>query len=130
LEGDYTAASKRLEKVMGIFSFLPSSHPWALNLVELKSAISLKSGDIKSYKQSLQSLSDVRRKFYGEKSPVYHKTEMRRALYEINYGKDFTLAENILKNSYTAILQKEIEKESRENIHYLTAYAELFAKTD
>jgi CHAT domain-containing protein len=130
IEGDYTSASFRLNRLSEHFSFLPSSHPWSVDINALKSAIALKTGDIKGYKESFLKLSKMREQYYGNNSPAYHKALLALALYEINYGKDFAMAEKVMQTSYATVLKKEITRESKENITYMTAYAELFAKTD
>jgi len=130
IEGDYTSASFRLNRLAEHFSFLPPSHPWTVEINELKSEIALKTGDIKGYKESFQKLSKMREQFYGTSSPAYHKAILALALYEINYGKDFAMAEKVMHTSYASVLKKEITRESKENITYMTAYADLFAKTD
>jgi CHAT domain-containing protein/DnaJ-domain-containing protein 1 len=130
VEGDFTSANFRLSRLKANFNFLPPYHPISMELEELRAAIALKSGDIRTYKQSLLGLSEIKKQYYGEDAPVYHKAQLALALFEIHYGKDFAGAEKILKNSYSSLLKKEIIRGSKENTVYLTAYAELFSKTD
>ncbi|MFL5731280.1 MAG: CHAT domain-containing protein [Cytophagaceae bacterium] len=130
IEGDFTEADSRLMRLKSNFSFLPSFHPMAIAMEELTASIALKSGDLKKQNESLTRLSEIKRKYYGEDAPAFHAAQLSLALFEIHYGKDFGKAERIFSNSYTAIVKKEIMKESLANMFYLSAYAELFGKTD
>lgn len=129
-EGNFSSSLSRLEKVSDNFNFLPAVNYWHIAVMELKAKVALKSGNIKLYKETISKISEISEKYYGNNTPVYHRLRLALAIYEINFGTDFALAESIMQKSYTGVVKKEISPTSSENIDFLTAYAELFHKKD
>lgn len=130
LAGDFSSCKKRLNKISENFAFLPPSHYWNIKVIELRSKAALKSGDLKAYKELLLLLSGIYEKYYGAYTPVYHKARLNLAMFEIKFGSDLLLSEQIMQKSYEETVKPELASASKENILYLTAYAELFGKKD
>ncbi|MFN6946931.1 MAG: tetratricopeptide repeat protein, partial [Cytophagaceae bacterium] len=128
-QGDFSSALNRLDKLSKIFAFLPEQHLWNQRIAELSSKLALKSGNIDLYYKGIVNQEKLSGKYYGESSPAYHKTRLALAMYEIRYGNNFRLAEDIINNSYFSIIAKE-SPEAIENIDYLLAYSELLSYLD
>jgi hypothetical protein len=129
-EGNFSSSLDRLEKVSENFKFLPAVNYWNIAVMELKAKVALKSGNIKLYKETISKISEISEKYYGSNTPAYHRLRLALAIYEINFGTDFAMAESIMQKSYAGVVKKEIAPTSSENIDFLTAYAELFHKKD
>lgn len=129
-EGSFTSAIERLQKLSGTFAFLPPHHYWNDLLSGLLAKAALKNGNITLYREVLDRRIAAREKYSGTMSPAFHTAMLASAIFEIKYGKDFSKAETIMKNSYDGVVKKETGAAGRDNVSYLTAYAGLYARKD
>jgi CHAT domain-containing protein/predicted negative regulator of RcsB-dependent stress response len=130
LKGELEPASSRLAAFLKVSSGMPVYHSHYLKVKELQSLIARKSNDVKGLNKTEVEIAEIKGMYYGRNTPAYHKTLLNIAIEEIRYGSKFNYAEIIFRNSYDGFLKQKIQTNSKENSYYLTAYAELFLKTD
>ncbi len=132
LEGQLEASSSRLEGLKKILEEvkMPAHHSYIQKVKELESLIARKSNNVQALNKTELEIAALKGTYYGLNTPSYHKTLLNIAIEEIRYGSRFKFAEETFVKSYDGFLKKKISKNSKENSYYLTAYAELFLKTD
>ena len=130
LKGELESASYRLTHFLNSSSGMPVYHPHYLKVKELQSLIARKSNDVKGLNKTEAEIAEIKGIYYGLNTPAYHKTLLNIAVEEIRYGSKFKNAEAIFRTSYDGFLEQKLQTNSKENSYYLTAYAELFLKTD
>jgi CHAT domain-containing protein len=132
LAGELSASTSRLAGLTKILEEveMPSYHPVALKIKELESLIARKSNNVQALNKKELEIADIKGTYYGSNTPAYHKVLLNIAIEEIRYGSRFKFAEETFVKSYDGFLKKKLSRNSKENGYYLTAYAELFLKTD
>ena len=130
LEGDLKLASSRLNAFLSNPTGMPVYHYHYIKVKELQSMIARKSNDVKTLNKTEAEIADIKGLYYGKNTPAYHKTLLNIAIEEIRYGSKFSYAADVFKTSYDGFLKQKLQTNSKENSYYLTAYAELFLKTD
>jgi hypothetical protein len=123
-------ALKKINSLYRIFDDIPQYHPQYIAIKQLELEIARKNNDIKTVMKIEKELADIKAVYVGKNTPEYHKSLLAIAIEEIQYGKRFTYAESIFKNSYDGYLKNILYKYSKENMEYAHAYAALYVKLD
>jgi CHAT domain-containing protein len=130
LEGYSEEAIARLETLQKSFDKLPAYHVYSILLKELQLEIFQKNNNLVGSDKLENEIVTILATYYGTNTPAYHKRLLNIAIREIHYGKRFKYAEDIFKNSYDKYLKSKLARNSKENMEYMTYYAELYLKTD
>lgn len=132
LEGELGSSTSRLATLSKILTEveMPPYHPVSLRIKELEALIARKSNNVLALNKKELEIADVKGTYYGSNTPAYHKMLLNIAIEEIRYGSRFKFAEETFVKSYDGFLRNKLSRTSKENSYYLTAYAELFLKTD
>ena len=69
-------------------------------------------------------------RYSGESSMSFHQAQLRLALFELAFGKNFKLANTIMHRSYDQAVKTELDGTSPFHIPYLIGYADLYEKLE
>ncbi len=135
LEGQLDAATSRLNAFIEAQNKkgnagMPPYNAYYLDLKELQSLIARKANNVKGLNKTEVEIAEIKGLYFGKNTPAYHKTLLTIAIEEVRYGSRFKYAETLFQKSYDGFLKQQLQPNSKENSYYLTAYAELFLKTD
>jgi len=129
-EGDLHTAENRLNTLTALLNNLPPYHAYHYKTLQFQAELSLRQGDLKRYKHSLTQIAEFNKAHLGAGTPLFYKSSLELALYELNYGSDLKGAEQMFVTNYSQHLKKERIKEAQQNIFYLKSFASILEKLD
>ncbi len=109
---------------------IPKYHQSRIDLLIRAREAGLLSGKHKNTEGYELQILDIQEKLLGKDAPEYNLTKIRLANYYVDYTDKFQEAFNTYKNSYHAIVEKEITRKHEDFLEVLNHLATFYEETD
>jgi len=129
-EANVKSSEKRLVALLEKYKNLPDNNEFKFKAFLLLSELYEKTGNVEKLLLNEAKIAAINEQYYGSKSIMYHVSMLNLALFEIKFGKNFSMASKIMNESYDNVVSKQIHSGSFENIKYLNAFSDLYKITD
>lgn len=109
---------------------LPKYHEKRISILEFLYRLDIQKRNYLQAETNLLEILEIKKNLYGENSPAYHLTNIDLANYYVDYSDNLTEAENIYKESFFEIVQKEIDPWHKSYVNILNHLAAFYESTD
>jgi CHAT domain-containing protein len=130
LNQDWRKAQNNLEAFLSDLEVVPEDHMWRANTLLVLYEVYLKNNKIEKAEKCLFDAVSIKKQKLGEKSPVYHMSQLEVAEHYVFFGDQFKVSEIIYSNSLEKVIKKEIGHKNRNYPGYNYGEIRLYLLTD